>query len=76
MPDQTIDVLLENNEIECCHTCDSVRNAYARRGWTLNDVGNVAQCINERDAEKKQYLDGEGCRFYGFILVRISFESK
>lgn len=62
---------VEQND-ECCHSCNDVRNAYARRGWSMSNINNVAQCINEKEGERKQYLDGEGCRFYGFILVIVS----
>ena len=65
----------------CCNTCDSVRAAYAERGW---DPGSVVrdseQCMREGRSHEGGLLAGpphrlvgaaevDGCRLRGFLLV-------
>ncbi|KAG5472169.1 hypothetical protein CUR178_02845 [Leishmania enriettii] len=50
---------------DCCHTCEDVRQAYARRGWTLNvDDISVEQCAEERIKMAAAASGKEGCNLY------------
>ena len=42
---------------------------YAARGWGIHDYNTVAQCANEGLVTKMQLVKGEGCRYYGYLLV-------
>ena len=37
----------EENPGDCCNTCDSVRDAYRKRGWALMSIDGIAQCVKE-----------------------------
>ncbi|KAG5497717.1 hypothetical protein JKF63_03983 [Porcisia hertigi] len=50
---------------DCCHTCDDVRRAYVRRGWTLNvDDISIEQCAEERVQMADAASGKEGCNLY------------
>jgi hypothetical protein len=53
---------------ECCKTCDDVKKAYKRKGWTVK-MHEVEQCQALATAEtlKEQYSEEGGCQVYGFI---------
>ena len=55
----------EDNDNECCNTCDDVKQAYKRKQWHLNLEG-VEQCKNEALIAEEQ---DEGCRVYGRISL-------
>jgi cytochrome c553 len=55
----------ETNSEQCCNTCDDVKTAYRRKGWTLLDYSTVAQCKSEVAKE----VPLEGCRIEGRMLV-------
>ena len=53
---------------ECCNTCDDVRRAYKRMGWTVK-MHEVEQCRAAATAEtlKEQYAESGGCQVYGTV---------
>jgi len=55
-------------EGQCCNTCDSVQDAYRKRGWTANP-DTFEQCKREGWSEKMMEQVGEGCQVYGYLLV-------
>lgn len=55
----------ERDPGDCCHTCDEVRQAYARRQWTLDvDDISVEQCAEERLKLASAVSGKEGCNVY------------
>eukprot|EP01080_Neovahlkampfia_damariscottae_P004907 gene4907-8496_t len=54
---------------QCCNTCDSVREAYQRKGWGLTIGDDVEQCTEENFERKQKYSALEGCNLHGYILV-------
>ena len=56
----------QDDERPCCATCDDVRAAYRKRGWTFHEH-TVAQCAGEL-AEAALDLDSdEGCSIKGTL---------
>ena len=56
---------------ECCDTCDDVRRAYRRKGWTLKPGDDtVVQCKKERERGSDGAMDGEGCSVYGKVVLQ------
>jgi hypothetical protein len=53
-------------EGECCNTCDDVKRAYTRKGWTLTDQTEVEQCNNQVGAKDEK---GEGCNVHGKVAL-------
>lgn len=53
---------------ECCNTCDDVKKAYKRQGWTVK-MHEVDQCQAIASAEtlKEQYSEQGGCQVYGTV---------
>jgi len=53
---------------ECCQTCDDVKRAYKRLGWTVK-LHEVKQCQALASAEtlKEQYAEDGGCQVYGGV---------
>jgi endoplasmic reticulum-Golgi intermediate compartment protein 3 len=53
---------------ECCNTCDDVKKAYKRLGWTVK-MHEVEQCQALASAEtlKEQYSEDGGCQVYGTV---------
>ena len=51
---------------ECCKTCDDVKRAYERKGWTFNPVV-VKQCEKQvkLDNWKEENSDDGGCQVFG-----------
>jgi len=56
-------------EGECCNDCESVRNAYHRRGWALPDLHKVEQCKRDIDDAAMLNLASEGCHIKGHLNV-------
>lgn len=52
----------------CCNTCEDVRNAYRRNGWTLSKVDDIEQCKRDGWVDRLKNMD-EGCRLYGHVEV-------
>ncbi|KAF8976051.1 Endoplasmic reticulum-Golgi intermediate compartment protein 3 [Entomortierella lignicola] len=53
----------------CCNTCDDVREAYGRSGWTFNHPENIEQCVREGYIEKLKEQANQGCRVWGKLTV-------
>lgn len=59
----------QQDEHQCCNTCDEVREAYRRRGWGFNNPQGIAQCEKEGFLTKIKEQQGEGCHVWGTLLV-------
>lgn len=64
------------DEGECCNTCEDVRNAYRKKGWSFeqavaSDEG-IAQCVRDGyiDDLNEQSQNKEGCNLHGTIQVQ------
>lgn len=53
----------------CCNTCEEVRQAYIRKGWSFSDPNGIEQCIEEHWTEKMEQQNAEGCRISGKVKV-------
>lgn len=51
---------------ECCDTCDDVKRVYARRGWVMPSIKDVAQCAGELSSKQE---NGEGCNVHGIVAL-------
>lgn len=58
-----------DNEDGCCNSCDQVRQAYLRKGWSFPYPDGVEQCRAEHWTEKVQSQAGEGCNVAGLFHV-------
>jgi hypothetical protein len=58
----------EPPENGCCNTCEEVKEAYLRRGWSLNQPEKIEQCVREGWVDRMN--SEEGCRIYGHLNVR------
>lgn len=54
---------------ECCDTCDEVRAAYARRGWSSRDALQTPTCAHDGYLGEVRREEGEGCRLFGTVEV-------
>ena len=62
----------EENEGQCCNTCDDVKAAYKKKRWNSDDLLKISeQCIREgtQTVEIKRMTKGEGCNIHGYMLV-------
>lgn len=53
----------------CCNTCDDVREAYVRRGWSFSDPDHIDQCVSEGWSQKIKEQNTEGCNVAGKVHV-------
>ncbi|KAJ3007057.1 hypothetical protein HKX48_009328 [Thoreauomyces humboldtii] len=53
----------------CCNTCEDVQKAYADKGWSFANAGEVEQCVKEGWAEKVAQQSHEGCNVWGKLQV-------
>lgn len=55
---------------QCCQTCDEVRDAYRKKGWSF-DPSTAEQCSQEGLISDVQVPPDklEGCNLYGFVKV-------
>ncbi|GHJ87658.1 hypothetical protein NliqN6_4060 [Naganishia liquefaciens] len=53
----------------CCNTCEEVRQAYIRKGWSFNNPDGIAQCLDEGWTAKIEEQNSEGCQITGHIKV-------
>eukprot|EP01095_Lingulamoeba_sp_RSL-Kostka_P002115 TRINITY_DN1300_c0_g2_i1.p1 TRINITY_DN1300_c0_g2~~TRINITY_DN1300_c0_g2_i1.p1 ORF type:complete len:393 (+),score=109.92 TRINITY_DN1300_c0_g2_i1:46-1224(+) len=60
----------ESDLVQCCETCDSVREAYRQKGWAFTSSNAVAQCVNEGFEKKMEFQKDEGCELYGYLNVQ------
>lgn len=52
----------ERDPGECCYTCEEVRQAYARKGWSFNvDDISIEQCAEDRVRLAAAAAGSEGC---------------
>ena len=58
------------NEGECCNTCDDVREAYRKKGWSFMVRENIVQCSKEGFVDSVAAQKGEGCNIFGYIDVK------
>lgn len=54
------------SEDECCNTCDDVKRAYQRKGWTFAPNLDVVQCHSSPNSNE---LKGEGCNVHGLVAL-------
>jgi endoplasmic reticulum-Golgi intermediate compartment protein 3 len=55
----------ERDPGECCHTCEEVRQAYARKGWSFNvDDISIEQCAEDRVRLAVAAAGSEGCNVH------------
>lgn len=59
----------EYKNMNCCNTCDDIREAYRRKGWALPDLDTFEQCKRENYNEKLNVHDKEGCQIFGYLEV-------
>jgi hypothetical protein len=62
-------------EGECCNTCEDVRVAYRKKGWSFeqaNADGSMVQCAHDNYIENlnEQAEGNEGCNLHGSIEVQ------
>jgi len=53
----------------CCNTCDAVREAYQRKGWSFGNPSGIDQCVQEHWSEHIQEQASEGCNVEGVVRV-------
>ena len=53
----------------CCNSCDDVREAYVRRGWSFVNPDSVEQCVSEGWSDKIKEQAAEGCNIAGKVRV-------
>ncbi len=53
---------------ECCNTCEQVREAYRKKGWSFDPEG-VEQCQQAGFVADLQSSGGEGCALVGYVQV-------
>ncbi|KAL8279228.1 hypothetical protein RQP46_008265 [Phenoliferia psychrophenolica] len=56
-------------ESGCCNTCEEVREAYVRRGWSFVNPDSVEQCVSEGWTDKIKEQSEEGCNIAGKVRV-------
>ncbi|KAF9183631.1 Endoplasmic reticulum-Golgi intermediate compartment protein 3 [Haplosporangium sp. Z 767] len=56
-------------ESGCCNTCEDVRQAYVRSGWSFNHPEGIEQCVREGYMEKMKEQANQGCRLRGQLTV-------
>ena len=59
----------ESDDIKCCNTCEEVREAYRKKGWSFAVKNNIRQCSREGFVDAVEQQRGEGCKVYGYIQV-------
>jgi len=60
----------ETAENPCCNTCEEVKEAYKKKGWTPKP-SQIQQCMSEKLSEEmiRQRDSSEGCNIAGHITV-------
>uniref|UniRef100_UPI00358FB997 endoplasmic reticulum-Golgi intermediate compartment protein 3 isoform X2 n=1 Tax=Myxine glutinosa TaxID=7769 RepID=UPI00358FB997 len=59
----------KTEDLECCNSCEDVREAYRRKGWAFKTPELIEQCKREGFTQKVHEQKGEGCQVYGFLEV-------
>jgi len=60
----------ETEETKCCNTCEEVKEAYKKKGWTPKP-SQIQQCMSEKLTEEmmQQRDASEGCNIAGYLTV-------
>ncbi|KAI9142954.1 endoplasmic reticulum vesicle transporter-domain-containing protein [Paraphysoderma sedebokerense] len=53
----------------CCNTCEDVRVAYQKKGWSLNKPEEIEQCVREGWVTLMKEQAEEGCNVHGHLEV-------
>ncbi|KAK4046515.1 ER-derived vesicles protein erv46 [Microbotryomycetes sp. JL221] len=53
----------------CCNSCEDVREAYVRRGWSFVNPDAIEQCVSEGWSDKIKEQSDEGCNVAGKVRV-------
>ncbi|KAJ9125799.1 hypothetical protein QFC24_002583 [Naganishia onofrii] len=53
----------------CCNSCEDVRQAYIRKGWSFSNPDGIAQCVDEGWTKQIEEQNSEGCQISGHIKV-------
>jgi hypothetical protein len=59
----------EPSESGCCNSCDSVREAYVRKGWSFGNPSSIEQCVEEHWSDHIREQASEGCNVAGLVRV-------
>ncbi|THU54328.1 hypothetical protein C4D60_Mb10t23930 [Musa balbisiana] len=59
----------EVSDDDCCNSCEEVRAAYQKKGWSLTNPDLIDQCKREGFVGKIKEEEGEGCNINGFLEV-------
>ncbi|CAD6589943.1 MAG: hypothetical protein TREMPRED_005581, partial [Tremellales sp. Tagirdzhanova-0007] len=57
-------------ESGCCNSCEEVRQAYVRKGWSFTTPTGIEQCVEEGWMDKMKEQNTEGCRIGGRVRVK------
>ncbi|CAG8653378.1 14096_t:CDS:2, partial [Ambispora leptoticha] len=53
----------------CCNTCEEVREAYMKKGWSFGTADKIDQCVKEGWVDKIKKQSKEGCNVHGTFSV-------
>ncbi|KAH9179183.1 Sec1 family-domain-containing protein [Lactarius sanguifluus] len=53
----------------CCNSCDAVREAYTRKGWSFGNPSSIEQCVEEHWSDHIREQASEGCNVAGLVRV-------
>ncbi|XP_050727756.1 endoplasmic reticulum-Golgi intermediate compartment protein 3-like [Eriocheir sinensis] len=56
-------------EDQCCNTCEEVKDAYRTKGWAVQSLREIEQCVREGQLVEITELPNEGCQIYGYLEV-------
>ncbi|KAH9042182.1 Sec1 family-domain-containing protein [Lactarius pseudohatsudake] len=59
----------EPAESGCCNSCDAVREAYTRKGWSFGNPSSIEQCVEEHWSDHIREQASEGCNVAGLVRV-------
>ncbi|KAH8998634.1 Sec1 family-domain-containing protein [Lactarius akahatsu] len=59
----------EPPESGCCNSCDAVREAYTRKGWSFGNPSSIEQCVEEHWSDHIREQASEGCNVAGLVRV-------
>jgi len=54
----------------CCNTCKDVQDAYLKKGWAVENLEDIEQCVHEGVAQQIKDRNAEGCNLYGHLNVQ------
>ena len=59
----------ESADLTCCNSCETIREAYRKKGWAFSPSDSIEQCAQETLERKLRAEKKEGCNMHGFVLV-------